>query len=470
MHRDFWFLARALFSTSRTDCQIRPSSPDGFDNPSYHHPKRYERFVLGCTICILLGLTAPQARSEGRTTRRPAAETLSPESSQVTRERGRVLTALGVDRWHAAGYRGEGVRVAILDSGFRGYRTQLGRALPEHVTVYSAREDGDLEAKNSQHGILCGEVVHALAPDAELLFANWDADRPDEFLEAVRWARSQGARILTCSLIMPSWSDGEGGGPTHQTLARLLRRDAAKADALCFACAGNTAQRHWSGLFHDSGKGFHHWQTDREANTLTPWGAEEVSVELCWQAPSRDFDLIIDDTTSHAVAVQSLARAGNQRKCAVARFTPRPSHDYAVRVRLARGEPALFHVVALGGYLKYSTAHGSICFPADGPEVIAVGAVNHDGERTSYSSCGPNSPQPKPDLVATVPFPTLCRSWPFSGTSAAAPQAAALAALVLSKHPDWSAAQIRTILRAAAHDLGPPGHDYETGYGLIALP
>src|SRR5262249_54967173 len=150
----------------------------------------------------------------------------------------------------------------------------------------------------SQHGIMCGEIVHALAPDAELLFANWDADRPDEFLDAVRWARSQGARILSCSLIMPSWSDGEGGGPTHQALARLLRRDATTADGLCFASAGNTAQRHWSGLFHDAGKGFHDWRSGHVANTLTPWGTEEVSVELCWHSPGKDFDLIIDDITS----------------------------------------------------------------------------------------------------------------------------------------------------------------------------
>src|SRR5207248_3780044 len=129
---------------------------------------------------------------------------------------------LGAESWHAAGYRGQGVKVAILDSGFRGYRAFLGKGLPKHVAVRSFRNDGNLEAKDSRHGILCGEVVHALAPDAELLFANWEPDSPAKFLEAVRWAREQGARILSCSLIMPSWSDGEGGGTVHAELARLL--------------------------------------------------------------------------------------------------------------------------------------------------------------------------------------------------------------------------------------------------------
>jgi subtilisin family serine protease len=395
---------------------------------------------------------------------------LASDARDAFLQRAHHLATLGVDRWQDAGYRGQGIKVAILDSGFRGYRAQLGRALPEHVTVHSCRTDGDLEAKNSQHGILCGEVVHALAPDAELLFANWEPDRPDQFLDAVRWARAQGARIFTCSLIMPSWSDGEGGGPIHESLARLLGSGRAGGDALCFASAGNTAQRHWSGPFHNDGAGFHDWQTGQEENTLRPWGADEVSVELCWHQAGNDFDLFIDDTTHHAEVARSLARARKERFCAIARFTPQPQHTYGVRVHLARGTPAPFHLVALGGYLEYATRRGSIPFPADGPAVIAVGAVDAEGHRTCYSSCGPNSAQPKPDLVAPVPFPTICRSLPFSGTSAAAPQAAALAALWWSKYPHWTAAQVRNVLRHAAHDLGPPGHDYETGYGLIALP
>src|SRR5207253_1523107 len=99
------------------------------------------------------------------------------------------------------------------------------------------------------------------------------------------------------------------------------------------------------------------------------------------------------------------------------------------------GEGRPFHLVALGGSLRYTTVHGSICFPGDGSEVIAVGAVSADGRRVAYSSCGSNTGRPKPDLVAEVPFPTLCRTRPFAGTSAAAPQAAAVAALWWSRHP-----------------------------------
>src|SRR5207249_7164185 len=93
-----------------------------------------------------------------------------------------------------------------------------------------------------------------------------------------------------------------------------------------------------------------------------------------------------------------------------------------------------------------------------------------DGRRMGYSSCGPNSSQPKPDFVAPVPFPSSFRAATFGGTSAASPQAAALAAVCWSRYPDWKAGQVRSALRATAHDLGAPGHDCETGYGEVHLP
>ena len=440
-------------------------------------PARWPRLaaVLACALAVLAGPTIP-ARAPDLPVAGPEASAAStpdcgsiPDEPFPGRQRGRLLARMGVERWHQLGCRGQGVKVAILDTGFRGYRAHLGEALPAQVTTRSFRADGNLEAKDSQHGILCGEVIHALAPDAELLLANWDADRPDQFLAAARWAREQGARVLSCSVIMPSWSDGEGSGPVHAALTRILGSGGAPGDPLCFACAGNTAQRHWAGTFHPDPDGFHEWAPGRRDNRLTPWGTEPVSVEVCWQG-AADYDLTVDDAATGAPVAQSPARAGVSRWCAVARFLPQPGHVYRVLLRAASGRPGHFHLAALGSGLGIATAHGSIPFPGDGPEVVAVGAVDATGKRTSYSSCGPNSPEPKPDLVATVPFPSLWRARPFAGTSAAAPQAAALAALLWSRSPKWTARQVRQALYSSAHDLGPAGPDDETGYGLIGLP
>jgi subtilisin family serine protease len=388
-----------------------------------------------------------------------------------SRSRQEHLERLGAPRWHERGWRGQGVRVAILDSGFRGYRSYLGKGLPAAVRTRSFRADGDLEARDSQHGILCAEVAHAIAPQAELLFATWEPDSPRAFLDAVAWARAEGARVLSCSLIMPGWSDGEGGGATHQALARLLGTGRDSRDLLCFASAGNTAERHWSGSYCPDRAGRHQWSPGQTDNVLTPWGTERVAVELYGPTHSA-YDLqVIDTTAGTIIGTARLAAREASRGRAIVRFEPAAGAAYALRLRgalSATGER--FHIVVLGGNLGCATSHGSIAFPGDGAHVYAVGAVDGAGSRIHYSSCGPNSPLPKPDFVASVPFPSQCRERPFAGTSAAAPQAAGLAAVLLSRTPQAAPAQIIAALRGAALDLGPQGHDWETGYGLLRLP
>lgn len=443
-------------------------------------PRRWPRvrvWILLAAGALALGrLDAPRAGPYPALPR-STAEEATPDSPgpagpySPARQRQLHLARLGVDRWHAAGFRGKGIKVAILDSGFRQYRAFLGTALPAHVTARSFRDDGDLEARDSQHGILCGEVIHALAPEAELLFANWEPDRPDRFLDAVRWAKGQGAKVVSCSLIMPSWSDGEGGGAVHEELARLLGSGQSAGDVLCFASAGNTAQRHWHGPFKPGADGWHCWRKKQSANLLTPWGPDRVAVELYGPGAAGYEVEVLDGTTGKEVGRSSAPRNARSRDCcAVVRFVPQSHHRYKVRVRCATPVPGPFHLVVLGGSLNCSTSKGSIPCPADGRYVNAVGAVDGNGRRHYYSSCGPNSPRPKPDFVAEVPFASLWRDRPFAGTSAAAPQAAGLAALWWSRNPTWLGREVAGALRASAVDLGPPGHDCETGYGRLVLP
>lgn len=379
--------------------------------------------------------------------------------------RSQWLAQLGADRWHAAGWRGQGVKVAVLDSGFRGWQSWLGHALPRSVAVRSFRLDRQLEARDSSHGVLCGEVIHALAPDAELLFANWEPDRPDSFVQAIAWARQQGARIATCSVIMPSWSDGEGGGPIHASIAAVAGNGQNPGDLLCCACAGNTAQRHWSGPVSPGRDGWHEWRPGQIDNLVTPWNADDrVSVELCWPS-GPGFRLALTDLTTG----REIARSDGSGHCAVVRFSPTKDAVLSIRVQPLGPSAGPFHVAVLGGWLAVHSERGSIPFPADGQHFLAIGAWEAEGRRAIYSSCGPNSPLPKPDFVAQVPVPSAVRDRPFSGTSAASPQAAGLAAIYLSRYPNSTVQQVRAALRAAARDVAQPGHDVETGYGVLQL-
>jgi subtilisin family serine protease len=412
--------------------------------------------------------------------------------TSVHRDQASHLTLLGVDRWQLRGYRGQGIKIAVLDTGFRGYRDYLGKTLPAGVQTRCFRDDGDFEGKNSQHGVLCAEVLHALAPEAELLLATWEPDRSERFLEAVRWAKEAGARIISCSVLMPSWSDGDGGGDFHEKLRRILQGSTSSVrgtflyeerlnggfesrphvngstDILFFACAGNTAQRHWTGKFQAGAGGFHEWQPGQTINHLRPWGRDRVSVELYGHAAIQ-YEIAVRDENQEIVSRSKPESVANGSSIA-ARFMPESQSTYQVQIRLKKGTPGSFHLVVLGGSLSTVTSQGSVACPADGSEVIAVGAVTPSGRRLDYSSCGLGAPLLKPDFVAPVPFPTTIRPQAFTGTSAAAPQAAALAAVLWSRHPQWTAENVRALLTKSARDVGPPGPDCETGYGMIALP
>jgi subtilisin family serine protease len=328
-----------------------------------------------------------------------------------------------------------------------------------------------MEVGTSQHGILCGEVIHALAPDAELLLATWEQERPDQFLAAVRWARGRGARIISCSVITPTWSDYGGHGPIHAELQQALGDAHSPGAILFFACAGNIAQRHWAGAFSDDGHGWHLWGR-REAgrdNRLHPWGTERVSVEL---SNSRGaYEVQVVDADSGEVVSSGRGPANTQGAPlphAVAGLRPEVGRRYALRVRCLAASSGPFHVVVLGGGLEIASARESIPFPGDGAEVVTVGAVDRGGARCAYSSCGEEH-SGKPDLVAHVPFPSGWRSRPFGGTSAATPQAAAAAALIWARHPAWTASQVRECLRREAVPLAPAAAPWETGAGCLHL-
>lgn len=138
-------------------------------------------------------------------------------------------------------------------------------------------------------------------------------------------------------------------------------------------------------------------------------------------------------------------------------------------------------------------------FPASYEDTIAVGAMSPCGERKNPSSCdgewwwGSNygnaerSGAPQIDVVAPgvlvsttditadggyVPAnPSAGKNGnyflSFSGTSAATPHVAGAAALILSANPFLSAQEVREILQQTAQEVGSPGWDYETGFGLV---
>jgi len=105
-------------------------------------------------------------------------------------------------------------------------------------------------------------------------------------------------------------------------------------------------------------------------------------------------------------------------------------------------------------------------YPAALPGVLGVGASGRDGERASdFSETGSSVDVVAPgvDMVSTVPGGGQCVD---SGTSFAAPFAAAVAALLRQLHPGWTAARIIARIERTARRTGP-GRDDAVGWGVV---
>src|SRR5207245_9572943 len=106
-------------------------------------------------------------------------------------------------------------------------------------------------------------------------------------------------------------------------------------------------------------------------------------------------------------------------------------------------------------------------YPAAFPGVLAVGAITADDQHAPYSNVGDYVAlvAPAGDGSAVAPTGAITSLYPvakggyamMAGTSQAAPQAAAAAALVLSVRPTLSGADVSTLLRTTARPLGGAG-------------
>src|SRR5262249_54768281 len=89
------------------------------------------------------------------------------------------------------------------------------------------------------------------------------------------------------------------------------------------------------------------------------------------------------------------------------------------------------------------------------PEIVAP-----DGIDTSFF--------PPPELFGDTDTPLDSDGYPkFFGTSSAAPHAAGVAALMLSKNASLSADVVHGILQDTALDMESVGFDFRSGYGFI---
>ncbi|GAA3344404.1 type VII secretion-associated serine protease mycosin [Amorphoplanes nipponensis] len=122
-------------------------------------------------------------------------------------------------------------------------------------------------------------------------------------------------------------------------------------------------------------------------------------------------------------------------------------------------------VVACTGNASASASSG-VWYPAREPGVIAVAGMEKDGDVLWSGSITGK------ETVVTAPATQLVGArpggyWRVQGTSFAAPMVSGTAALVRSRWPTMSAAEVVNRIIKTAQDRGPAGRDGQYGYGLV---
>jgi hypothetical protein len=407
---------------------------------------------------------------------------LKPHTCVITSE---GVAKTGANSWQSlTPYRNRNVvKVAILDLGFTGYEGLLGTELPASVTAKSFRSD--LQLSTNVHGTACAEIVHDMAPAAQLYLVNFSTDTEQH--QAVDWLIAQGVNIISYSVGWANAGDGKGTGPITEDVKK-----AANAGITWCSAAGNDADVHWEGTFNDSdGNNYHNFPDNDEYLEITLPPQESISVFLNWDdwgtwngtdysGSANDYDLLFYEKIGAAWSflwqsanIQNGSGTWPAEEDGV--YNPTAA---AVTIGLrifkhntTRNCKMEIFIWGINGPIEYNVPAGSLNTPADSPFCVALGASDVTTDAYHYySSRGPtHDGRIKPDFAA----PSGTSGWTygnhgFYGTSASTPHMAGAFALMKGKTP-FSLPKILDIIVARVLDLGDPGPDNKFGYGRLNM-
>ena len=414
-------------------------------------------------------------------------------------------TAHGVD--------GTGIGIGVISNGVRTLADrQASGDLPARVTVLPGQEG------SGDEGTALLEIVHDLAPGAELYFATGNGGQArfaanieslceagaNVIVDDIGYTReaafqddivAQGVNAAVAGGCYFFSAGGNDGNLTDGTTG-VWEGDYAAGTALIVD--GETL-----GVRHDFGGGV-------EANEVSGRGVSAIVLQ--WADPlgasANDYDLFLVNEDGDVVASSTDIQDGTQDPI---ESILSPFFDFSglsLVVVKASGSDRYLRVHAFGGRLAMQTA-GNLYGHSVAENAVSVAMVdvrtaagsgrvfngtesvrtnNSDGPRRiffqpdgtaitagNFSSTGGKLLQ-KPDLTAATCVTTATPGFsPFCGTSAAAPHAAAIGALMLEAAggPDLvTLAQLRTGMTSgtAVLDIETTGFDRDSGYGIVMAP
>jgi subtilisin-like proprotein convertase family protein len=417
---------------------------------------------------------------------------------------------------------GAGVKVGVLSDSVRFLADSVALgSLPNNVTVLPGESGTDLGFVDIGEGTAMLEIIHALAPGAQLYFATAFRS-PESFADNIRALREAGCDIIVDDVRYSNEAPFQDG-----VIARAVN-DVTRDGALYFSSAGNYGNFNdgtatvWEGDYADGGAlaALPLWRVhDFGSGAISNRVRQNAAVlSLFWSdalgESANDYDLfVLNANFTQVVAASTDFQLGDSDPAEVifANFS-RPAAFTNERVVIANfngAEPRALRLDTFGSANLGLSTPGEITGHAAAADAFAVAAVDVAnvespfGFGSPFFTGGPTNPieffssdgprrvfyaedgaplttdnflfstnggavRQKPDIAAADGVFTSTPGFiPFFGTSAAAPHAAAIAALLKSAVPNVAPQQVRQALQSSALDIRADGVDRDSGSGIV---
>jgi subtilisin family serine protease len=424
----------------------------------------------------------------------PAVTMIRPVASPHT-QAGAVVTlgdaGLRADIVRAAGFTGAGVPLGLISDGITSAAQFTAAGELPAVTVPPDPRCSNFEG---DEGTAMLEIVHDVAPGAGPLFFASFGQSGAGMAEAVRCLADAGSRVIVDDVTFPDEPFFQDG-----PLA-IAAREVVQRGVSYHTSAGNRRQEFFQQALSPATYGpplgvIHNFDPEGQgdpANEVTLGASRGATCVIQWDEPfgqaATDLDLVaVQGSPNNVIAKSDNPQDGTQDPVELISLNNPTDTEQTVSlvVQLFSGDPSrLFRMMCFRSVaMERTSPTGAIYGQQNVNEVVVLGAIDvaDEGHDTieSASSPGPGiivfpafELREKPDVASFDGVETAVGQAglfpnPFFGTSAAAPHSGAVAALMLSKNPTLSPAQIQEIMKATAVDIEAPGFDDLAGAGRL---